>query len=118
VSSVFSEQELSRAIISILGEQHKAKDLEVCLSAVEIIKPPPAKLFWHLTASSGIYIVLTGKVFISDAADNLIVTLHSDATFGEATLFGAKSLHQMHRYLIESLTGIRSVRSMLYVSVV
>lgn len=94
MSSVFLEQELSRAIITILGEQPSTKDLEVCLSAVEILKPPPAKQFWQkLTNSSGIYIVLAGKVRISDAADNLIVTLHSYATFGEATLFGAPSFH-------------------------
>ncbi|BAZ15634.1 cyclic nucleotide-regulated ABC bacteriocin/lantibiotic exporter [Calothrix sp. NIES-4071] len=92
MSSMFLEQELSQAITSILGEQPTRACLEACLSAVEILQPPPAKLFWqNLTASSGINIVLAGKVRISDAADNLIVTLQKNATFGEATLFGAKS---------------------------
>jgi len=91
VLPVFSVQDLGKEITSFLGEQITPADLEICLSAIEIIKPSLAKQFWQLqNANPGVYIVLEGKVRLLDSADNLITTLTIGATFGEGTLFSSE----------------------------
>ncbi|BCL38783.1 ABC transporter transmembrane domain-containing protein [Nostoc sp. MS1] len=86
--SGFSQQYLAQQLTQILGESLSAKELEKCISALEIIEPPIAKQFWQATtALAGIYIVLGGKVRLLDTTHNLITTLSAGASFGELTLF-------------------------------
>jgi ATP-binding cassette subfamily B protein len=88
MSSAFPQEQLAEYITQSLGEKLSQAELTQCLSAVEIVEPPPAKQFWQATeAKSGIYIVLKGKVRLLDTGNNLIATLSSGSSFGELTLF-------------------------------
>ncbi|MEO0968391.1 MAG: peptidase domain-containing ABC transporter [Cyanobacteria bacterium J06639_18] len=90
MSSVFSHTRLGEYIAKTLGEALSEKELKKCLQSVEIIEPAVATLFWQSRlVEAGIYIVLEGKVRLLDEADNLISTLESGSSFGEATLFDA-----------------------------
>jgi HlyB family type I secretion system ABC transporter len=76
-------------ITTVLGEAVTEKELLHCYKNAQILEPEAAKLFWQLTETSpGIYIVLRGKVRLLDNLDNLITTFETEASFGEATLFG------------------------------
>ena len=90
MSSVFSHTRLGEYIAKALGEALSEKELQKCLQSVEIIEPAVATLFWQSRlVEPGIYIVLEGKVRLLDEADNLMSTLESGSSFGEATLFDA-----------------------------
>ncbi|WP_026730926.1 peptidase domain-containing ABC transporter [Fischerella sp. PCC 9605] len=86
--SVFDQQQLGQRLTEILGEKLVNQELQSCIKATEILKPPVAKLFWQATSGkSGIYLVLAGKVRLLDSSNNLITTLNAGASFGEMTLF-------------------------------
>ncbi|NWF58244.1 MAG: peptidase domain-containing ABC transporter [Fischerella sp.] len=86
--SVFDQQQLGQRLTEILGEKLANQELQSCIKATEILKPPVAKLFWQATSGkSGIYLVLVGKVRLLDSSNNLITTLNAGASFGEMTLF-------------------------------
>ena len=90
MSSVFSHTRLGEYIAKVLGEALSEKELQKCLQSVEIIEPAVATLFWQSRlVEAGIYIVLEGKVRLLDEADNLISSLESGSSFGDATLFDA-----------------------------
>jgi ATP-binding cassette, subfamily B, bacterial HlyB/CyaB len=90
---VISQEQLSQQLTTILGESLSNKELKQCLTALEIVQPPPAKQFWQSTdANTGVYIVLSGKVRLLDRAGNLITTLATGAFFGEHTLFPEQEL--------------------------
>jgi HlyB family type I secretion system ABC transporter len=88
MTKVFSSQHLSEKITDILGEQLTPQELQNCLAGLELVEPPVAREFWQSAAMNpGIYIILAGKVRLSDNADDLITTLPASASFGEMTLF-------------------------------
>ncbi|MBE9051365.1 peptidase domain-containing ABC transporter [Nostocales cyanobacterium LEGE 11386] len=88
MTTVFSQQHLSEKLVHTLGETLSTRELESCLASVEIVKPPVAKQFWQSAEMNpGIYIILMGKVRLSDSFDNLITTLSAWSSFGEMTLF-------------------------------
>ncbi|MEM6755424.1 MAG: peptidase domain-containing ABC transporter, partial [Cyanobacteria bacterium P01_C01_bin.38] len=71
-----------------LGENISEQELRNCIETAEIIDVPVAKLFWQVTeAKKGLYIVLEGKVRLLDYFENLVTTLCTGESFGEATLF-------------------------------
>lgn len=85
---MFSQQQLGQLLTQTLGETLSERELQSCLTAVEILEPPVARLFWQsMDANPGIYIVLAGRVRLLDSSNNLITTLGAGASFGEATLF-------------------------------
>ncbi|AKG20242.1 peptidase domain-containing ABC transporter [Calothrix sp. 336/3] len=86
--SIFSQEQLGQLLTNFLGEQLSDRELQNCLSKLEIIEPPVAKLFWQSQAAeSGIYLVIRGKVRLLDSSGNLISTLGVGSSFGEMTLF-------------------------------
>ncbi|MFB2771856.1 ABC transporter transmembrane domain-containing protein [Pelatocladus sp. BLCC-F211] len=86
--SVFDQQQLGQTLTRVLGEKLANQEMQSCMKAVEIIKPPVAKLFWQATTGKpGIYLVLTGKVRLLDRSNNLITTLNPGGGFGETSLF-------------------------------
>ncbi|MCX7592682.1 MAG: peptidase domain-containing ABC transporter [Fischerella sp.] len=86
--SVFDQQQLGQRLTEILGEKLADRELQSCIKATEILKPPIGKLFWQATSGkSGIYLVLAGKVRLLDSSNDLITTLSTGASFGEMTLF-------------------------------
>lgn len=88
MTTVFYPQNTDDKLKDILGEALSEQELQECLTAMEIIEPPITKQFWESTqAKPGIYIILTGKVRLSDISDNLITTLSAPSAFGELTLF-------------------------------
>lgn len=85
---MISQEQVGQTIAAILGESFSEIEQQRCASGVEIVEPLPARQFWQVTdAQPGIYIVLTGKVRLLDSCENLITTLESGASFGEASLF-------------------------------
>ncbi|PAX55880.1 peptidase domain-containing ABC transporter [Brunnivagina elsteri] len=82
------QEELSDQITTVLGENLALKELQSCLKAVQTVEPQTAQEFWQLgTAEPGIFVVIAGKVRILDEFENLIATITSGSSFGEATLF-------------------------------
>jgi HlyB family type I secretion system ABC transporter len=85
---VLLQEELSNRITTVLGENLGIKELQSCIKTSKILKPQTAKEFWQLwTAEPGIFVVLGGKVRILNEFENLIATIPSGCSFGEATLF-------------------------------
>lgn len=85
---MFYQQQLTQLLTQALGEELSPNELQSCLRAVEILEPPIARLFWQSTQTSpGIYLILAGRVRLLDSSKNLIITLTSGESFGEATLF-------------------------------
>lgn len=92
MQGVLSQEQLCKRIIATLGESLTEQDIQSCLKQVEIIEPKVAKLFWRSPeAKPGIFVVLAGKARLLDAADNLIATVSSGASFGEQSLFGEQN---------------------------
>jgi HlyB family type I secretion system ABC transporter len=88
MTTVFYPPHTGEKLMHTLGEIFSEKELQSCLTAMEIFEPTITKQFWESTqANPGIYIVLTGKVRLSDSSDNLITTLSASFSFGELTLF-------------------------------
>ena len=88
MTKVFSPEYIGEKLTEILGEKLSEKQLEICLASLEFVEPPVAKQFWQSAAMNpGIYIILAGKVRLSDSSDNLITSLSASFSFGEMTLF-------------------------------
>ncbi|UKO97459.1 peptidase domain-containing ABC transporter [Nostoc sp. UHCC 0870] len=88
MTTVFYPPNTGEKLIYTLGETLSEPELQSCLTAMAIVEPPITKQFWESTqANPGIYIILTGKVRVSDISDNLITTLSASSSFGELTLF-------------------------------
>jgi HlyB family type I secretion system ABC transporter len=105
VQSLFSKDQLGKEIASFWDFQLSEKDLENCLTMVEIVEPPLAKQFWQLEgARPGIYVVLAGKVRLLDCADNLIATLTIAASFGEGSLFTTR---EWQNYTARASDGLK-----------
>jgi HlyB family type I secretion system ABC transporter len=85
---VLLQEELSDRITTVLGENLPLKELQNCLKTAQTVEPQTAREFWQLaTAEPGIFVVLGGKVRILDEFENLIATLSTGSSFGEASLF-------------------------------
>ncbi|KST67736.1 ABC transporter transmembrane domain-containing protein [Mastigocoleus testarum] len=103
--SVFSQVELGEYITKVLGKVLSKEEIQKCLQTVEIIEPVAAMQIWQSTlAEPGIYIVIGGKVRLLDGADNLVATLKSGSSFGEATLFGE---NEFQPYAARSSTNLK-----------
>ncbi len=88
MTTVLFQQNLGEKLADILGETLTKKELQSCLASVELVEPPVAKQFWNSAEmKAGIYIILGGKVRLSDSSDDLITTLSTWSSFGEMTLF-------------------------------
>lgn len=93
MTTVFSPQHLGEKLTDTLGEKLTKSDLQNCLASMELIEPPVAQQFWQSAGMNpGIYMILAGKVRVSDSADNLITTLSASSSFGEITLFPEENL--------------------------
>jgi ATP-binding cassette, subfamily B, bacterial HlyB/CyaB len=86
---VISQEQLGQQLVDIFGESFGDREMKQCLTALEIVQPPPGKQFWQAT-NAGVYVVLSGKVRLLDSTGNLITTLATGASFGEQTLFPEK----------------------------
>ncbi|TVP63063.1 MAG: ATP-binding cassette domain-containing protein [Nodularia sp. (in: Bacteria)] len=88
MTTVFSQQHLGAKLTYALGETLLKPELQSCLASMELVEPPVAKQFWQSAEmNAGIYVILAGKVRVSDSSDNLITTLSTWSSFGEMTLF-------------------------------
>ncbi len=84
--SKISQQQLYQQLTTALGETSQ-QELAEWFTQAQIVEPAPTKQFWLSGDSPGIYLILSGKVRLLDSAENLITTLGSGSSFGEATLF-------------------------------
>ncbi|MBE9199038.1 MULTISPECIES: peptidase domain-containing ABC transporter [unclassified Nodularia (in: cyanobacteria)] len=88
MTTVFSHQYLGEKLTYTLGETLLKQELQSCLASMELVEPPVAKQFWQSAKmNAGIYVILAGKVRLSDSSDDLITTLSVWSSFGEMTLF-------------------------------
>ena len=88
MTTIFSPQHLGEKLTYTLGETLLKPELQSCLASMELVEPPITKQFWQSAEmKAGIYVVLAGKVRLSDGADDLITTLSAWSSFGEITLF-------------------------------
>ncbi|BAZ05401.1 ABC transporter transmembrane domain-containing protein [Calothrix sp. NIES-3974] len=88
MTTVFYLPDTGEKLISILGENLSEQDLQTCLTGMEVVEPSVTKQFWESSQNHpGIYMILTGKVRLSDSFDHLITTLSAGSSFGEMTLF-------------------------------
>ncbi|WP_414549672.1 peptidase domain-containing ABC transporter [Anabaena sp. CCY 0017] len=88
MTTVFSPQHLGEKLNYALGETLLKPELQSCLASMELVEPPVAKQFWQSAEmKAGIYVILAGKVRLSDSSDDLITTLSAWSSFGEMTLF-------------------------------
>ncbi|GAX34009.1 peptidase domain-containing ABC transporter [Nodularia sp. NIES-3585] len=88
MTTVFSQQHLGEKLTYILGETLLKQELQSCLASMELVEPPVTKQFWQSAEmKAGIYVILAGKVRLSDSSDDLITTLSAWSSFGEMTLF-------------------------------
>ncbi|WP_414530655.1 peptidase domain-containing ABC transporter [Nodularia chucula] len=88
MTQVFFPQHLSAKITDTLGATLLEPELQKCLASIEFVDPAVAKQFWKSAEmNAGIYIILAGKVRLSDSNDDLITTLSASSSFGEMTLF-------------------------------
>ena len=75
-----------------LGYRVSEQEFSNWRSQIEILSPQLGRLWESSEASSGIYIVLAGKVKLIDSQNKLLVTEKSLASFGECTLFPQANL--------------------------
>ncbi|AHJ28352.1 ABC transporter transmembrane domain-containing protein [Nodularia spumigena CS-584] len=88
MTTVFSQEYLGEKLTYTLGNRLSKQELQSCLASMEIVQPPVAKQFWQSAEmNAGIYVILAGKVRLSDSSDDLITTLSAWSSFGEMTLF-------------------------------
>ena len=88
MTTVFSPQHLGEKLTATLGQTLLKQELQSCLASIELVEPPVAKQFWQSAEmNAGIYVILAGKVRLSDSSDDLITTLCAWSSFGEKTLF-------------------------------
>jgi len=88
MNRVFTQESLGEKISETLGKVLTKQELQTCLASMEFVSPPVARQFWQSAEmKAGIYIILAGKVRLSDSFDNLITTLSPWSSFGEITLF-------------------------------
>jgi ATP-binding cassette, subfamily B, bacterial HlyB/CyaB len=75
-------------LTTILGTEIARPELETLRSQIQIVKVPPAQTFWYSGGeSSGIYILITGKIRLFDRQDKRLATIAVDRSFGESSLF-------------------------------
>ncbi len=87
-------EKLSPSILSkILGQSPSPADLQACLQQAQFLTPKVGKFWYSTTAEPGIYVVMSGKVRLLDADEELIGTIESACFFGEVTLFPESHLH-------------------------
>ncbi|MBE9181634.1 peptidase domain-containing ABC transporter [Oculatella sp. LEGE 06141] len=79
--------QLAQLLAQTLGQALSVQDCSTYTHHVEIIQPAAGKRFWQSDAAPGIYIVLSGKVRLLDANDELLASLEVGESFGELTLF-------------------------------
>ncbi len=73
---------------TILGTEIDRPELETLRSQIQIVKVPPAQTFWYSGGeSSGIYILITGKIRLFDRQDKRLATIAIARSFGESSLF-------------------------------
>ncbi|MCF2152118.1 peptidase domain-containing ABC transporter [Desmonostoc muscorum LEGE 12446] len=87
------EKQISTASISpqqlakILGYSLGKEEFFNCLPQIQFIEPKVGK-FWQTTdAKAGIYLIIGGKIRLTNSAKELIATLKSGESFGECTFF-------------------------------
>ncbi|MBD3886841.1 peptidase domain-containing ABC transporter [Phormidium tenue FACHB-886] len=82
----------SQLLEKILGQQLSQQELSILHKQLKVLKPIPRKQFWQAAAAEpGIYIIITGRVRLTDTNNNLITSLESGESFGELTLFPEES---------------------------
>ncbi len=75
-----------------LGYPVTEQEFNTCRSQIKILSPKLGR-FWQSTeGSAGVYIILAGKVRLTDSKNKLIATKEAGASFGESTLFPEASL--------------------------
>ncbi|PSB51269.1 cyclic nucleotide-binding domain-containing protein [Chamaesiphon polymorphus] len=75
-------------LTTILGTEIAQPELETLRSQIQIVKVPPAQTFWYSGGeSSGIYILITGKIRLFDRQEKRLATIAIDRSFGESSLF-------------------------------
>ncbi len=77
----------------IFGQVLSPADLQECLQQAEYFTPKVGKFWDGSTAQAGIYVVMSGKVRLLDAEEELLGTIESLDSFGEFTLFPEDQLH-------------------------
>lgn len=70
-----------------LGCKLSSSEWRMCERQIRYFKPEVGKFWESRTAKVGLYLVLSGKVRLLDATDDLVTTLSMGETFGEFTLF-------------------------------
>ncbi len=79
---------INELIRQALGEELSAKDLAFCAKLMARVSPTAGQLLWNESqTSTGLYIVLAGRVRLTDRQGNLIVSLSSGTALGESFLF-------------------------------
>jgi ATP-binding cassette, subfamily B, bacterial HlyB/CyaB len=87
------ETMLSRkALETNLNHPLSDAEFEACLQQGKILTPRVGKLFPGKEYEAGLYIVLSGKVRLLDAANDLIETYSEGSSFGEFTLFSGSNI--------------------------
>ena len=75
-----------------LGYSVSEQEFNRCRPQIKILSPKLGR-FWQSTeGSAGVYIILAGKVRLTDSGNKLIATKEAGASFGECTLFPEASL--------------------------
>ncbi|MBG1265065.1 peptidase domain-containing ABC transporter [Nostoc sp. WHI] len=103
--AVLSEQYMGEKLLQALDAKLSEKELQNFLAAMEIVEPPVAKQFWQSAQTNpGIYMILTGKVRLSDSSENLITTFGAWSFFGESTLFPEANFNP---YVVRASTNLK-----------
>jgi HlyB family type I secretion system ABC transporter len=99
-------------LAQILGTVPENSDFIFCLKNLEIQRPDPGQKFWQSSSvSSGVYIVLAGKVRLVNEDKELVETLNPGDCFGENTIFTKASfLAYSARASIDVRIGYLSIR--------
>ncbi len=83
-----SRQQLTDTLGYPLSEQ----EFNSCRSQIKILSPKLGRFWQSSEAEAGIYIILAGKVRLTDSKNKLIATKEAGASFGECTFFPETSL--------------------------
>jgi ATP-binding cassette, subfamily B, bacterial HlyB/CyaB len=88
LSELISLEQLNQIWHSSLTKQ----EYQYCLNNAQLISPDVGKLWTVKSITPGLYIVLSGKVRLLDAADEMIMALGTMQYFGEYTFFPTENL--------------------------
>lgn len=73
---------------TVLGINLSDREISRLLRQMQIINPAPRQLFWQSHSNSpGLYFLISGKVRVIDANQNLLMSLTTGDSFGALTLF-------------------------------